>query len=60
MMYATARFNAYVSWIGFDKADDMAKTRDETVRYFAEQYQVMLEENLDDYIHKFDQYKSIS
>lgn len=57
MMYATARFSAYVSWIGFDKADDMASRRDETVRYFVEQYQAMLEENLDDYIGRFDEYR---
>lgn len=49
-MYATARFNAYVSWIGFDNADDMANIRDETVKYFIGQYQIMLEENLDDHI----------
>lgn len=24
MMYATARFNAYVSWIGFESGADMA------------------------------------
>jgi hypothetical protein len=57
MMYATARFNAYVSWIGFDNPDDMANDRDETVRYFVEQYQAMLEENLDDYIQNFARYQ---
>ena len=56
MMYATARFNAYVSWIGFAKANEMAAARDETIRYFVEQYQSMLEENLDDYISNFDTY----
>ena len=56
MMYATARFNAYVSWIGFQNAADMAERRDETVRYFVEQYQKMLEENLDDYINNFEKY----
>jgi len=60
MIYATARFNAYVSWIGFDQAADMAQAREETVKYFVEQYQIMLEENLDDYIRNFDQYKAIS
>jgi hypothetical protein len=56
MMYATARFNAYVSWIGFQNAADMAEKRDETIRCFVEQYQIMLEENLDDYIRNFDNY----
>ena len=57
MMYATARFNAYVSWIGFRNAADMAEQRDETVRYFTEQYRLMLEENLDDYINNIERYR---
>ena len=57
MMYATARFNAYRSWLGFDNPVDMAGARDETVRYFVEQYQMMLEENLDDYIQNFSKYR---
>ena len=56
MMYATARFNAYVSWIGFDNAEYMANKRDETIEYFVEQYKMMLEENLDDYIENFEDY----
>lgn len=58
MMYATARFNAYVSWIGFENSSDMAGERDETVRYFVEQYKLMLEENLDDYIQRFETYRN--
>lgn len=57
MMYATARFNAFVSWTGFDKADDMAAARAETIDYFVQQYRAMLIDNLDDYIAGFDQYK---
>jgi hypothetical protein len=56
MMYATARFSAFVSWIGFQNGADMAEKRDETIRYFVEQFQIMLEENLDDYIRNFDNY----
>jgi hypothetical protein len=57
MMYATARFNAYVSWLGFDNAQDMTNTREEIVKYYVEQYQLMLEENLDDYIRNFERYQ---
>lgn len=60
MMYATARFNAWRSWIGFDNAEDMAKQRDGTVKYFVEQYQLMLEENLDDYIRNFEKFRETS
>ena len=58
MMYATARFNAYVSWIGFQNPADMAEAREETIRYFVEQYKIMLEENLDDYIQNFHRYQN--
>ena len=60
MMYATARFNAWRSWIGFEKANDMAKDRDDTIKYFVEQYQIMLEQNLDDYIRNFERYRETS
>ncbi len=36
MMYATARFNVYVMWIAFDKAEDMQAERDEAVRYYTD------------------------
>ena len=57
MTYATARFNAYVSWSGFDDKAAFAEARDEAIDYFVEQYQMMLEENLDDYINNFDLYR---
>ena len=56
MMYATARFNAWVSACGFSSADQMAGDREETIAYFVEQYRLMLEENLDDYISNFSSY----
>lgn len=56
MLYATARFNAWVSACGFSAASDMAEARQETVDYFVEQYKKMLEDNLDDYIQNFEKY----
>ena len=56
MMYAVARFNAWVSACGFRSAEQMREARGETVVYFTEQYRKMLEENLDDYIGSFDRY----
>lgn len=56
MMYATARFNAWVSACGPDSGDEMAAKKDEVVDYFVTQYRSMLEENLDDYIKNFDSY----
>jgi hypothetical protein len=56
MMYATARFNAWISASGFTRAEEMQTARDETIDYFVTQYTKMLEDNLDDYISKFESY----
>ncbi|HKY47760.1 MAG TPA: DUF3144 domain-containing protein [Acidimicrobiia bacterium] len=56
MMYGTARFSAWVSACGFESGAEMAQTRKETIEYFCEQYRLMLEENLEDYIVNFDRY----
>jgi hypothetical protein len=56
MMYAAARFNAWVSACGFDSRAEMAKSKGETLEYFVAEYRKMLEENLDEYIEKFEQH----
>jgi hypothetical protein len=55
-MYATARFNAWVSACGWDNALEMAAAKQETLEYFVNEYRKMLEDNLDDYIENFDSY----
>jgi hypothetical protein len=56
MMYATTRFNAWVTACGFESGAQMHEKREEVIRYFVEQYRIMLEENLDDYIENFEAY----
>jgi hypothetical protein len=56
MLYGTARFNAWLSALGFSSGEQMAAAREETLAYFSEQYRLMLEENLDDYIEHFAKY----
>jgi hypothetical protein len=56
MLFATTRFNSWVSACGFDSGEKMAAAREETISYFVEQYRLMLEENLDDYISNFSSY----
>jgi hypothetical protein len=53
MMYATARFNAWVSARGFGTKEEMAASREETIDYFLSEYRLMLEENFDDYVENF-------
>jgi hypothetical protein len=56
MLYGTARFNAWVSATGFKSGEEMKQAREESIRYFVEQYEKMLAENLDDYIENFEKY----
>ena len=56
MMYATARFNAWVSARGFGTKEEMAASREETIDYFLSEYRLMLEENFEDYVENFAKY----
>jgi hypothetical protein len=56
MMYATARFNAWISAKSHNTGEGMAESRAETIEYFLSSYRAMLEENLDEYIGNFDTY----
>jgi hypothetical protein len=56
LMYATARFNAWVTACTADSGEDLQNHRDETIDYFVAQYRKMLEENLDDYIANFERF----
>lgn len=56
MLYATARFNAWWTACGFDSSEDMQSKRQENIDYFVDQFRLMLEENMDEYISKFDSY----
>ncbi len=56
LMYGAARFGAFTAACWSRDANDLREKRDETLKYFLEQYRSMLEENLDDYIGRFDDY----
>ena len=56
MMYSVARFNAWMSACGFNNSDEMEKAKKETIKYFVDEYEKMLTENLEDYIENFDDF----
>jgi len=56
MMYANARFSAWVAATSYGSGEEMEKEREERVAYFVAQFRLMLEENYDDYATNFDQY----
>ena len=59
LMYAAARFNAWFSAGSFPYGEEMAKSRDDIIKYFVEQYRLALIENIDDYIANFDSYMGV-
>jgi hypothetical protein len=56
LMFASARFSAFVSAHGFASSEAMAAKRGETIEYFVSGFRQMLEGNLDAYIKNFDAY----
>jgi hypothetical protein len=56
MLFAAARFSAFISAGGFASGEAMAARRDETVEYFVAGFRQMLEGNVDAYIRNFDAY----
>jgi hypothetical protein len=56
MLFASARFCAWLSASGFASGEAMAAKRDETIEYFVAGFRQMLEGNVDAYIKNFDAY----
>ncbi len=56
LMFASSRFNAWITAMGFKNAEDMKKEKTEVVNFFANQYKHMLEENFDNYVENFEQF----
>lgn len=58
--YAAARFAISAATIGFVKGSDLAKEKDEIIKFYTQKYQQMLIENLDQYIENFDKYVQLA
>jgi Protein of unknown function (DUF3144) len=56
MLFASARFCAFISAGGFDSTTAMAAGKQEISDYFVEGFRQMLNVHLDDYIANFDAY----
>ena len=60
MMYATARFNSWLTATGFNSADEMKEKHAENIEYFVDEFRKMLQENMDDYADNFAAYMKIN
>ena len=58
LLYASARFNAFLIAATAQSAADIQSGKDDAVAYFTEQYRQLLQDNLDDYIENFDEYNA--
>ena len=56
LLYAAARFNTFNIASSAKDATEMKKDAKEAIKYFTEQYEKMLTENLDDYIENYENY----
>jgi len=57
MMYANARFSAWIAWTWMSSPEEMEQRRSESIDYFAAEFRKMLEENYDDYLKNFEAYR---
>lgn len=56
MLYACARFNAWMSASNRGSAQDLKGAYGETIEHFVAQYRKMLVKNLDDFVANFGEY----
>ncbi len=56
LMFASSRFNTWITAAGFKNGEEMAKEKEEIINFFATQYKHMLEQNFDNYVENFEQF----
>ena len=54
LLYAAARFNAWMASTSFESKEAMAEEKDKILEYFTEQYKLALGENIDNHIENYD------
>ena len=59
LTYAAARFSVSAASIGFVKGSDFAKEKDDIIKFYTQQYQQMLSDNIDDYANNFAAYTGV-
>lgn len=58
LMFASSRFNTWITAAGFKSGEEMAKEKEEILHFFTVQYRHMLEENFNNYVENFDKFIS--
>jgi hypothetical protein len=58
LLYAAARFNAFIAAATAKNIDELKKNKEEAIRYFSNQYYEMFVENIDDWIENYEKHIS--
>jgi len=58
ILFAAARFNAFSVARSFETAENMQAEKQEAIKFFIQRYTEMLEQNMDEYISRFESYSS--
>ncbi|MCF8998884.1 DUF3144 domain-containing protein [Acinetobacter nectaris] len=56
LLFASARFNTWVASNTFQNSEEMRKSKDDVISYLMQQFQMMLEDNFDEYCEQFESY----
>ena len=56
LLYASARFSAWITAASFTNAEDMIADRKNAIAFFTNKFQEMLEEHFDDYAKNYNTY----
>jgi hypothetical protein len=58
LLYAAARFSSYSVASSAKDVEEMKINKEGAIKYFSDQFEKMLIENIDDYVKNFDSYTS--
>lgn len=56
MLFAAARFNTWVASNNFKDGNEMRDAKEQVMSYILQQFQMMLEDNYDEYCEQFENY----
>ncbi len=56
MLFGTARFNTWVAANNFKDGEEMRAAKDQVMSYILQQFQMMLEDNYEEYCEQFENY----
>lgn len=57
LLFSAARFNVFSTSRQFDTVEKLEADKQEMIKYFTQRYTEMMEQNFEEYISNFDDYK---